>query len=72
MRTATSSHSEPSSVSEAVGVPPNHQTESAVEVGLGAGVAIEDDDIVGMRKACTGWWWRARNSSICSIDMVLL
>ena len=50
IRTATSSHSEPSSVSEAVGVPPNHQTESAVEVGVGLLVLIAG--VVGRRKEC--------------------
>jgi hypothetical protein len=40
MRTATSSHSSPLSVSDWEGVPPNHQTERAVDVG-------GDDGVVG-------------------------
>lgn len=38
MRTATSSHSSPLSVSDWEGVPPNHQTERAVDVGGEGGV----------------------------------
>ena len=37
IRTATSSHSSPLSVSDWEGVPPNHQTEREVEVGLFCG-----------------------------------
>lgn len=45
MRTATSSHSSPLSVSDWEGVPPNHQTEREVEVGFGGD---GDDDMDGL------------------------
>lgn len=51
MRTATSSHSSPLSVSDWVGVPPNHQTEREVDVGFACiDGGLDNGDSVGAMK----------------------
>jgi hypothetical protein len=77
MRTATSSQESPE-ISEGVGVPPNHQTERAVDViggcccwGDGIREVSEEED-VGRRKDSTCWFISRRVVNSIGSRVILL